>query len=78
MQALIINDSTNPTGSYSIVNGGRVITEGNLAIGVALGLPVVPPGTAIDPQGRRAAVFTPPLDAGGIASDLGLLAAPRG
>src|SRR5262245_47975427 len=34
--------------NISIVNGGHVITEGNLAIGVALGLPVVPPGTAAD------------------------------
>ncbi len=33
---------------------------------------------AIDPQGRRAAVFTPPLDAAQIASDLELLAAHRG
>ena len=33
---------------------------------------------AIDPQGRRAAVFTPPLDATQIASDLELLAASRG
>lgn len=32
---------------------------------------------AIDPQGRRAAVFTPPLDAGQIAGDLQLLAAHR-
>jgi protein SCO1 len=33
---------------------------------------------AIDPQGRRVAVFTPPLDAGQIAGDLALLAASRG
>jgi hypothetical protein len=30
----------------SIVNGGHINTVGTLAIGIALGLPVVPPGTA--------------------------------
>jgi hypothetical protein len=34
--------------NINVVNGGYINTEGDLAIGVALGLPIVPPGTATD------------------------------
>ena len=34
--------------NIKIINAGHITTEGNVAIGVALGLPIIPPGTATD------------------------------